>query len=54
MPVRRTKLDGSHSRLRWTIEDTVQRTMQWYKRFASGEDARTLCLNDIAAFEACE
>ena len=37
---------------RWTLQDAVQRTMQWYRRFAEGADARTLCEADIADFEA--
>lgn len=35
----------------WPLEDAVQRTMQWYRRFAEGADARALCEADINDFE---
>ena len=37
---------------RWSLQQGVQRTMQWYRQFADGADARALCEADIAAFEA--
>jgi CDP-glucose 4,6-dehydratase len=37
---------------RWTLQEGVQRTMQWYRRFADGADARALCEADITDFEA--
>ena len=37
---------------RWTLQQGVQRTMQWYRRHAEGTDARALCEADIADFEA--
>ena len=37
---------------RWPLQEAVRRTMDWYRRFADGADARTLCEADIAAFEA--
>jgi CDP-glucose 4,6-dehydratase len=37
---------------RWSLADCVSRTMTWYRRQADGEDVATLCLEDIAAFEA--
>ena len=36
---------------RWPLQEAVQRTMLWYRRFAEGADARALCEADIAAFE---
>lgn len=35
----------------WTLEETVTRTMDWYRRLKRGMAARSLCLNDIDAFE---
>jgi CDP-glucose 4,6-dehydratase len=37
---------------RWGLADAVQRTMQWYRRLADGEDASALCATDIAAYES--
>lgn len=37
---------------RWTLEEGVARTMNWYRRQNDGSDAATLCAEDIAAFEA--
>ena len=37
---------------RWSLQQGVQRTMQWYRQFADGADARALCETDIAHFEA--
>lgn len=37
---------------RWNLVETVQRTMQWYRRQHDGESARALCLADIADYEA--
>ena len=37
---------------RWALNDAVQRTMNWYRRFAEGSDARALCEADITDFEA--
>ena len=37
---------------RWSLNEGVQRTMNWYRRFADGADARALCEADIADFEA--
>jgi CDP-glucose 4,6-dehydratase len=37
---------------RWPLQEAVQRTMHWYRRFAEGADARALCEADIDAFEA--
>jgi CDP-glucose 4,6-dehydratase len=36
---------------RWPLQEAVQRTMLWYRRFAEGADARALCMADIDAFE---
>ena len=36
---------------RWALEMAVCRTMDWYRRLAHGEDASTLCAEDISAFE---
>lgn len=35
---------------RWSLEDSVRRTMAWYKRQGLGEDAAALCRSDIADF----
>lgn len=43
---------GLGVRPRWGLEETVRRTMDWYRRFAGGADARKLCEDDALAFEA--
>lgn len=35
----------------WNLDETVSRTMAWYRGLASGGSALDLCLADIAAFE---
>lgn len=35
----------------WNLDETVTRTMAWYRRLASGGSALDLCLADIVAFE---
>lgn len=37
---------------RWTLAESVSRTMNWYRRLADGASARVLCENDIADYEA--
>lgn len=37
---------------RWQLAESVRRTMQWYRGFAEGTDARALCEADIADHEA--
>jgi len=37
---------------RWGLQLSVARTMDWYRRQHVGEDAVTLCLDDITAFES--
>ena len=37
---------------RWPLGTAVTRTMDWYRQQHAGADARTLCLADIAAWEA--
>lgn len=34
----------------WNLQKAVNRTMRWYRRQLDGEDARTLCEEDIDAF----
>jgi len=34
----------------WNLRTAVERTMRWYRRQLEGEDARTLCEEDIDAF----
>jgi CDP-glucose 4,6-dehydratase len=34
-----------------TLTQAVERTMEWYRAYSNGEDARELCIEDIAAFE---
>ncbi len=36
----------------WSLAQTVQRTMAWYQAQYKGADARTLCDQDIAAYES--
>lgn len=38
--------------LRWGIEESVRRTVEWYRAQAAGASARALCLAEIAQFEA--
>ncbi len=45
----RTQL-GVHPR--WALAQTVQRTMNWYRRLHEGADASALCAADIEDFEA--
>jgi len=50
-------LDGSKARLRlglrpqWTLPQSVQRTIDWYRAQRDGGDARQLCEADIDAYE---
>ncbi|MGJ8527847.1 CDP-glucose 4,6-dehydratase [Maritalea sp.] len=37
---------------RWSIDDAVDKSMNWYRAFYNGGDARALCYADIEAFEA--
>ncbi|MFO1034696.1 MAG: CDP-glucose 4,6-dehydratase [Hyphomicrobiales bacterium] len=37
---------------RWDFEAAVENTVKAYRAFAAGEDARTVCKDQIAAFEA--
>jgi CDP-glucose 4,6-dehydratase len=37
---------------RWSLEETIRRTIQWYSKQYAGEDAYQLCLSDLEAFEA--
>lgn len=37
---------------RWSLAETVGRTMNWYRRLAEGAGARGLCEADIADYEA--
>lgn len=36
----------------WDLEQSILRTMQWYRRFNDGVSARDLCDADFAAYEA--
>ena len=36
----------------WSLLETVQRTMHWYRQQHQGVDAQTICAADIAAYEA--
>ena len=36
----------------WSVAQAVQRSMAWYRNFSEGAEARSLCLADIAAYEA--
>jgi CDP-glucose 4,6-dehydratase len=37
---------------RWQLGTSVERTLTWYRRCEEGQDVRSLCLQDIADFEA--
>lgn len=37
---------------RWDLREAVSRTMSWYRQLMDGADARDLCLDDLAAWEA--
>jgi CDP-glucose 4,6-dehydratase len=37
---------------RWSLPESVARTLGWYRQQADGRDASTLCEADIAAYEA--
>ena len=37
---------------RWTLEETVLRTIHWYSSQYGGDDARNLCEADITAYDA--
>jgi len=37
---------------RWSLAQTVQRSMRWYRAHKDGAAARALCLTDIEAWEA--
>ncbi|MCP3445676.1 CDP-glucose 4,6-dehydratase [Bradyrhizobium sp. CCGUVB14] len=37
---------------RWSLEEGVRRTMEWYRRQQGGSPVRDLCMQDIADFEA--
>lgn len=37
---------------RWDLDESVVRTMNWYRRVTQGADARELCMADIAAFDS--
>ncbi len=41
---------GTYSK--WSLTDTIDRTMSWYKAHQQGADARSLCAEEISAFEA--
>jgi CDP-glucose 4,6-dehydratase len=36
---------------RWSLDESIKRTMQWYLAQSNGADARMLCESDIAAYE---
>lgn len=36
----------------WTLAETVQRTIDWYRQQQEGADALTMCEADLAAYEA--
>ena len=35
---------------RWSLDETLRHTVEWYKAFYSGEDVRALTLNQIQSF----
>jgi CDP-glucose 4,6-dehydratase len=36
---------------RWSLAESIERTMQWYLAQGNGADARMLCESDITAYE---
>lgn len=40
-------------RPRWDLRAALKRTMSWYRQHYAGVNARSLCEEDIQAFEAC-
>jgi CDP-glucose 4,6-dehydratase len=38
---------------RWSLIDSVRRTIEWYRAQAAATSARQLCEQDIADFESC-
>ncbi len=36
---------------RWTLQEAVRRTIQWYRGHLSGDNAYQLCMQDITAYE---
>lgn len=44
--------DALGIRPRWSLDEAVTRTMDWYRQHREGADARMLCAADIAAFDA--
>jgi CDP-glucose 4,6-dehydratase len=39
---------------RWSLVQSIERTMAWYRHELTGQDARDLCCADIDAYEAAE
>jgi len=39
---------------RWSLEETVRRSMAWYRDFGTGADARTLCEAEIRSYEEAQ
>ncbi len=37
---------------KWSLHESISRTMKWYSKQASGDDSRKLCLSEITEFEA--
>ena len=35
----------------WNLEETIEKTAEWYKKFSEGCDAYKLCMNDIEVYE---
>lgn len=35
---------------KWSLQESIEHTMRWYKDFLGGRDARALCEDDIAAY----
>tara|TARA_B100000212_G_scaffold335314_1_gene307109 strand:+ start:3535 stop:4662 length:1128 start_codon:yes stop_codon:yes gene_type:complete len=36
---------------KWDFEETIQKTINWYQKFYSGQDALECCIEDIKSFE---
>ena len=53
-------LDNTKAKVRlgirpiWDLKEAVSRTMRWYRRQSDGENARTLCEQDIEDFFQAE
>ena len=36
---------------RWSLQESIARTINWYRAFLGGKNALELCLDDVSAYE---